>query len=129
MKNSHSTWLSWPEAPNLLEKQHEQAGLRGSPLRTHGLPGPRGCCPAEAETHLGLLLPERECLLLVQHLGNDHEAELASKLPVKEGARGMRAGTLESQWAGSARGSRVRSQPPAWERRAVWSTLPRSSGL
>lgn len=26
--------------------------------------------------------------MLVQHLGNDHEAELASKLPVKEGVRG-----------------------------------------
>ena len=42
---------------------------------------------AEAETHLGLLLPERERLLLVQQPGNDHEAELASKLPVREGAR------------------------------------------
>lgn len=41
---------------------------------------------AEVETHLGLLLPERERLLLVQQPGHDHEAELASKLPVREGA-------------------------------------------
>lgn len=40
----------------------------------------------EANTHLGLLLPERERLLLAQHSSNDHKAELASKPPGEEEA-------------------------------------------
>lgn len=101
MNNSNSTWLSWPEAPNIWGKPQVQAGLEDSPLPTRRLPGPNGCCPADAKTHLGLLLPERERLLLVQHPSNDHEAELASKLPVREGVRGtegwdaLREGGLE----------------------------------
>lgn len=77
-----------------MGKPQEQAGLGRSPLLIHRLPGLRGCRAAEAKTHLGLLLPERKRLLLVQHLGNDQEAELASKLPVREGVRRMKGGTL-----------------------------------
>lgn len=44
------------------------------------------------QTYLGLLLPERKHLLLAQHPGNDHKAELASKLPGREERENPRAG-------------------------------------
>ena len=91
--------LPWPEAPNLQEKWQE--GLAGFPQPPED---------AEANTYLGLLLPEREPLLLVQQPCHDQEAELASKLPAGEGAReteGMHSaglvGVKVCGWAGKCR--------------------------
>lgn len=85
MENSNSAWVSWPEALNLWEKQGdgEQAAGESCSL-AHRVPKSQWTPPTETQTHLCLLLPERESLLLVQQPGNDHEAELASKLPVRE---------------------------------------------
>lgn len=61
-------------------------------------------------TYLGFLLPEREPLLLVQQPRHDQEAELASKLPVGEGARETEGvhpargvGVQVWRWAGKCR--------------------------
>lgn len=54
-------------------------------LMTAQVMGKRGHGPPEAflvllrQTHLGFLSPERKCLLLTQHPGNNREAQLASK--------------------------------------------------
>lgn len=112
--------LPWPEAPNLQEKWQE--GLAGFPQPPED---------AEANTYLGLLLPEREPLLLVQQPCHDQEAELASKLPAGEGETGTEGmhsaglvGVKVGGWAGKCRTHTEREQSPS-----VWGILAFSFGF
>lgn len=112
----------WPEAPNLQEKWQE--GLAGIPQPPED---------AEANTYLGLLLPEREPLLLFQQPCHDQEAELASKLPAEERARETegvcpagRVGVKVWGWAGKCR---IHTERGAGKSPSVWGILAFSFGF
>lgn len=114
------------DSPGLSLPTFRENGGRGWP----GSPSPQRTL--EANTYLGLLLPEREPLLLVQQPRHDQEAELASKLPVGEGARETEGCTLRGAWgfrSGDGQGSAGHTWQGEQGRAPVWGISAFSFGF